>query len=134
MSTTLTMSETAANAMLDAAHVDGGGTHLVFLTAADAIVAAVELMAPAWSAASSGETTMLLNGGEPLSDDNTAAGTITKARLQDAATVGETETVWWEGDVGTSDAVFVMPQTTFAAGERLEVKSLAVTIAYEETL
>ena len=111
----ITHSVTARHAAGDAVTVLVNGGALVFLTAADAVVASLALSATAFGAPSNGAYA----ANAITADNNTAAGTITKFELRSTAPA-----MVITGSVATSGADINLTSVNADAGGSLSVSSL----------
>lgn len=119
-----TWEDGARNAIADGIddHVNTGtGTAALKLeTDADAEVAAFALANPAFGAASSGA---IAASGTPIDDEDAAGGTVDHGSLYNRN--GDKVC---EGDAATSGAAITVSSTTIAAGEKVTLTSLTITV------
>jgi hypothetical protein len=126
MATTLTLSNAAKDAMLDAldTHVGTAAT-LEFQTAADAEVATLTLTNPAFAAASGGS--MALDCDPDLTDSSAtgSASPVTKFKIKVS---GTTDAI--TGTVGTSgEAINFAGGTTFGTGDAVTLTEFTITMS-----
>ena len=111
-----------ANAVVDA--IDAGSANaqgqLVFLTAADAVVALLELNNPAFGPATGGVATA--NVSPQPADTNAAGGTITKFEIQD-----RDENWVIRGTANATNGDILLTSDTIGPGETLQLVSMTYT-------
>jgi hypothetical protein len=126
MATTLTLSNAAKDAMLDALDTYvGTAATLEFQTAADAEVATLTLTNPAFAAASGGS--MALDCDPDLTDSSAtgSASAVTKFKIKVA---GTTDAI--TGTVGTTgEAINFAGGTTFGTGDAVTLTEFTITMS-----